>query len=117
MSEKQSVLETLAEELKANPEGAIQLLEAMTNVVRPWESLRSEGQSVMHTYRRLTAMGEEVSLIESSAPTWILTIEGERFTGSKSKIFNTKDADKKSKALIDAELIARGYVLMDSQAA
>lgn len=114
MSEKQSVLETLAKELKENPEGAIQLLEAMTNVVRPWESLRSEGQSVMHTYRRLTAMGEEVSLIESSAPTWILTIEGERFTGSK--IFNTKDADKKAKALVDAELAARGYVLMDSQA-
>jgi hypothetical protein len=114
MSEKESVLETLAEELRANPEGAIMLLEAMTNVVRPWESLRSEGQSVMHAYRRLTAMGVEVALIESSAPTWILTIGGERFTGGK--VFNRKGAEVEAKALLDAELAERGFVLMDSQA-
>ena len=113
MSKEDGVLSGLIEELRESPEGAIELLSAMTNIVRPWESLKTEGQSVMHTYRRVSAMGEEVARIESNAPTWILTIQGERYTGSK--VFNTKDADKKAKALLDAGLKEEGFVLMEPQ--
>jgi len=113
MSEKESVLETLIEELRVRPEGAIELLNTMSNVVRPWESLKQDGQSVIHSYRRVSAMGEEVGLIESSAPTWILTIQGERFTGNK--VFNRKGAEKEAQALLDAELAERGFILMEPQ--
>lgn len=111
--QKQSVLDTLLSELSEDPSRAIRLLEVMTNVVRPWESLKGEGQVVMHTSRRLTVMGNEVALIESNAPTWILTICGDRFTGKK--VFNTSHATAEAQALLDKELIDRGYILMDSK--
>lgn len=114
MGKEKSVLETLIEELKENPDGAIELLGAMTNVVRPWESLRNEGQAVMYSFRRVSADGNVVAMIESNAPTWILTVDGERFTGDK--VFNTKGASEKAQALVDAELQDRGYVLMEPQA-
>ena len=59
-------------------------------------------------------MGEEVALIESSAPTWILNVLGERFVGDK--VFNRRGAEEEAQALIDAELSKRGYILMDSKA-
>ena len=108
------IIDTLIVEISENPEKAIKLLESMTNVVRPWEATRGEGHAVMHSSRRMTVMGEEVGLIESSAPTWILTICGERFTSKK--VFNTSHALAEAQCILDTELTKRGYVLMDSRA-
>ena len=113
MDKESSVLSALIEELKVRPEGTIELLNAMSNVVRPWEAVKMEGQAVVNSYRRISAMGEEVGLIESSAPTWILAIEGKRFTGDK--VFNRKGAEREAQGLLDAQLRERGFILMDPQ--
>lgn len=106
-----SILDALVEELKENPEGAIKLLDSMTNIVKPWESIKFENRTLFSSYRRLSSYGEELARVESNAPTWILTIQGERFTGNK--VFNTKGAADKAMALLDEELEKRGFVLMD----
>lgn len=112
MSEK-SLVERLAEELKEEPSRAVLLLESMESVVRPWEEVKVEGQGTVNSYRRLSAMGEVVATIHSSAPTWILTVKGERYLGDK--VFHRKGAELRSMQLLDKELSKLGYVLMDSK--
>lgn len=111
MSES-GVLASLVEELRSNPAGAIELMQAVASVVRPWERVDIEDglSRASLVYRRTTVMGEEVARIEQNYPTWFISVCGESIRSTR--VFNTRTALEEAQDICNDTLISRGYVLM-----
>lgn len=109
--EEKRVVDLLVEELEESPESAIKLMQSMRSVVRPWEEAKQDGQTVVSLFTRTSVMGEEVAVIQRSAPTWVIRILGENFTDER--VFNSSTAEKTAKSIVDRALQEEGYILMD----
>ncbi len=114
------IVKQLVEEIKEHPQAAVELLTAMSRVVKPWQETNvgpleeGRGQNVVKAFLRTTVTGEELALIQQNFPTWHIRVMGERPTGAPD-VFNKKDAERESKAFVDEMLVEMGYILMEDE--
>jgi len=110
----------LAKEITEHPKLAVELLSAMSKVVRPWDESSvttledGRGQNVVKSYKRITITGQQVAVITQNFPAWHIKVMGERPAGAPS-IFNRKDAQIEAKVFADDLLGELGYILMEDE--
>jgi hypothetical protein len=114
-AQKISAIRILIREMRDYPGLAVELVEAMGMIVKPWEDVTGEqyGGPAIKQFRRATVTGEVVATVSKDFPAWNIKIHGERPKGAPT-VFNKKDAERESKSFVDELLAEAGYILMSS---
>lgn len=132
---KESVVREFIAELTQKPELAVELIQTLSNITKPWEAIGSNGaaegsnevpvppgksakafqkQNVsgpyISGYKLTTIFGDDVALIVKDTPKWRITILGETQIDGPF-VEHGKKAEQNAKDFVEERLRLRGYVI------
>lgn len=133
--EPESLVNQFITELAQHPERAVNLVQVLSKITKPWEAIGMDGAAAgpnevpvppgksaqayqrqnvagpnISAFRLTTIFGDDVALIVKDSPKWRITIEGEPQIDGPF-VEHGQKAEIKAKTFVEERLRLRGFII------